>query len=137
MEYQVLTREEMPIASEEDVVLVRRRVRSLAQQRGFDVFGAAAVTTAASELGRNVWVHARRGRAVLELVEAARRGLRLTFQDEGPGIPDVEHVLAGGNSTTNSLGLGLSGARRLVDEFTLESAPGHGTRVSVVKWVRR
>jgi serine/threonine-protein kinase RsbT len=129
------SRREMPIESEDDVILVRRAVRALAEGRGFDVFATAAITTATSELTRNVWVHARRGVAVIEELRTDERaGLRVTFRDEGPGIPNIERVLAGGFSTARSMGLGLSGSRRLVDEFQLESTVGQGTKVEIVKW---
>lgn len=129
------SRREMAIESEEDVILVRRAVRDMAQARGFDVFASAALTTAASELTRNVWVHARRGAAVLEeIANGERIGLRLTFRDEGPGIADIPRVMAGGYSTARSMGLGLSGSKRLVDEFDLQSTVGRGTTVEIVKW---
>jgi serine/threonine-protein kinase RsbT len=128
-------RHEMRIESEDDITLVRRRVRDLATACRFDIFLGAAVTTAASELARNVWVHAGRGVAIIErLTDDVRRGVRVEFRDEGPGIADVDRVLAGGYSTANSMGLGLSGSRRLVDEFSIESTPGRGTRVTFVKW---
>jgi serine/threonine-protein kinase RsbT len=110
-------------------------VRAVAQERGFDTFAAAALTTAASELTRNVWVHARRGSATIEqLINESRFGVRVVFRDQGPGIPDVPRVLAGGFSTARSMGLGLSGSKRLVDEFTIETEVGRGTVVTVTKW---
>jgi len=134
---QVLSRAEMPIACEDDVVIVRRKVRSLAQARGFDTFALAALTTATSELTRNVWVHAGRGRVLIEeLTDGQRFGVRLEFRDEGPGIEDVDRALAGGFSTAKTMGLGLSGSRRLVDDFSLESKPGSGTVVRLIKWTR-
>jgi serine/threonine-protein kinase RsbT len=134
---EVTSRAELPIVTEDDVVSVRRRVRDLAHARGLDSFATAAITTAASELARNVLTHARRGVAVVEeVVNGGRRGLRLEFRDQGPGIADLERALAGGNSTVRSLGLGLSGSKRLVDEFEIVSAPGAGTCVTVVKWAR-
>ncbi len=137
MAVRVLSRHQLKIDSEDDVVVVRRKVRTLAQERGFDTFATAAVTTAASELARNVWTHARAGSAVVEdLIDGERAGLRLIFQDQGPGISDVARVLQGGYSTSRSLGLGVSGSRRLVDEFHLESTVGRGTVVTVVKWAR-
>ena len=129
--------ERLPIGSEADAAAVRRRVAALAQELGFDAFAVAAVTTAASELARNVWVHAHGGYAEVEsLTEGGRRGLRLVFVDQGPGITDLERALRGGWSTGRSLGLGLSGSRRLVDEFHIESSVGHGTRIEVCKWGR-
>lgn len=137
MEPTVLSRDELPIDSEDHIVLVRRRVRSLAERRGFDPFATAAITTAASELARNVWTHAGSGAATIEALSAdGRTGLRLVFRDQGPGIADVDRVLAGGYSTARSLGLGLSGSRRLVDDFSLDTEVGRGTVVSVVKWAR-
>jgi len=135
MPIEALTRREMKIASEDDVALVRRAVRALAESRRFDVFASAAITTATSELTRNVLVHARGGVALLEEVsDDDRVGIRVTFRDEGPGIENIERVLAGGYSTAKSMGLGLSGSRRLVDEFHLESAAGRGTCIQIVKW---
>jgi serine/threonine-protein kinase RsbT len=136
-ELQVLGRHELPIDTEDDVVLVRRKVRTLAQGRGFDAFASAAITTATSEISRNVWVHAGKGRAIIEeITDGARMGLCIEFLDEGPGIADIDRVLTGGYSTARSLGLGLSGSRRLVDEFAIDSTPGQGTRVRMVKWTR-
>jgi serine/threonine-protein kinase RsbT len=131
----VLSHREMKIDCEEDVIVVRRAVRAAAQARGFDTFACAAITTATSELVRNVWVHAKKGVAVLEEVtDGARIGIRATFTDEGPGIADIPRVLAGGYSTAKSMGLGLSGSRRLVDEFVLDSQVGRGTSITFVKW---
>jgi serine/threonine-protein kinase RsbT len=136
-EPRVLSSEKLPIAREDDIVLVRRRARALAQERGFDAFAVAAVTTAASELARNVWTHGKGGHAVLEvLMDGERAGLRMRFEDEGPGIADLDRALAGGYSTAKSLGLGLSGSRRLVDNFDIMTHPGDGTTVTVVKWAR-
>lgn len=130
-----LSRVELPIRAEEDVVLVRRKVRAVAQERGFDTFASAALTTATSELTRNVWVHARGGTAIVELLTDGRRfGVRVTFRDEGPGIADLERAMVGGFSTAGSMGLGLSGSKRLVDEFSIETALGKGTVVVVAKW---
>jgi len=125
----------MRIATEDDVILVRRAVRALAEAHGFDVFASAALTTATSELTRNVWVHGGGGLAIIEeLANGERSGVRVTFRDEGPGIADVARVMAGGYSTARSMGLGLSGSRRLVDEFDLKTVPGRGTTVEIVKW---
>jgi serine/threonine-protein kinase RsbT len=125
----------MRIDTEDDVILVRRAVRELAQTHGFDVFASAALTTAASELTRNVWVHAGKGVAILEeLTDDERRGVRVTFVDQGPGIADIPRVMEGGYSTARSMGMGLSGSRRLVDHFELRSTVGAGTTVEIVKW---
>ena len=130
------SRREMRIETEDDVILVRRAVREIAQARGFDTFACAALTTAASELTRNVWVHAGKGAAVIEEItkNGEREGVRITFRDEGPGIADIDRVMAGGYSTARSMGLGLSGSRRLVDQFELQSTAGRGTTVEIVKW---
>lgn len=134
---EVVQRWELPIRNEDDVILVRRKARLLAQERGFDAFATAALTTAASELGRNALVHGGGGDAVIEhLADGTRSGIRVTFTDRGPGIADIARVLAGGYSTARSLGLGLSGTRRLVEEFDIESAPGAGTKVVICKWTR-
>lgn len=127
----------LAIEVEDDVVRVRTRVRDFAQRLGFDAFAVAAISTAASELTRNTWVHGGGGRSVVEeVVQDGRRGLRLAFHDSGPGIEDIERVLRGGFSTRRSLGLGLSGTRRLVDDFVIESTVGCGTHVVVTKWAR-
>lgn len=132
---EVLERHELPVVTEDDVVIVRRKVKELADARQFNPFAAAAITTTASELSRNMWVHAGGGVATVEEISSdGRIGLRLQFRDQGPGIANVESALKGGVSTSKSLGLGLSGSRRLVDEFQLESTVGRGTVVTVVKW---
>ena len=134
---RVLAARQVKIASEKDVAVARQMVRAVAQQRGFDPFATAAITTAASELGRNIWVHAAGGSvAIEELVEGERAGIRLRFEDEGPGIANIPAVLAGGHSSIRSLGLGLAGSRRLVDQFDLQTSIGVGTTVTVVKWAR-
>jgi serine/threonine-protein kinase RsbT len=96
-----------------------------------------SITTATSELARNVVVHGGKGVACIEEVENGNLfGVRIVFEDKGPGIPDIDRVLAGGYSTARSMGLGLSGSRRLIDEFALDSKVGTGTKVTVVKWKR-
>ena len=135
MGYEVLSRHQSKIDCEDDVAVVRRDVRLLAQHCKLDAFATAAVTTATSELTRNVWVHAKRGQATIEeIAEGDRVGLRVQFRDEGPGIADIDRVLAGGYSTVRSMGLGLSGSRRLVDDFALETIVGKGTVITLVKW---
>ncbi|HUR07258.1 MAG TPA: ATP-binding protein [Nonomuraea sp.] len=128
---------ELPIAGNADVVMVRQRVRSLAVEVGLSLIDQTKVVTAASELARNALVYAGGGLAKIELVQnGARQGLRIAFSDDGPGIPDIEQALTDGWTTGTGLGLGLSGSRRLVDEFELVSAPGKGTTVTVTKWAR-
>jgi serine/threonine-protein kinase RsbT len=134
---QVLTEETHAIAEPDDVVATRRLAREIARELGFDAFAAAAITTAASELARNVLVHGGGGRAILRRVlRGSQHGLHIVFHDDGPGIDDLDRALQGGFSTKRSLGLGLSGSRRLVDDFSIESQPGQGTHVEVTKWGR-
>src|SRR5262245_20685161 len=131
----VLKNETVPIAGEADVVGARQVVRQWAGELGFSLVDQTKIVTAASELARNTLVHGGGGTLLLEsLTEGARRGLRLTFEDHGPGIPDVEMALRDGYTTGGGLGLGLGGARRLVSEFQIVSRPGEGTRVTVGKW---
>ena len=126
---------EIRIDKEADIVAVRQQVRQLAKELRFDQFAVAALTTAASELSRNVWVHAQKGIARVSVVRNGRKvGVELELVDQGPGIANLERALAGGFSTSKSLGLGLSGTKRLVDEFHIESAPGCGTKVVIRKW---
>ena len=135
---QILRRVEVSIGREDDIVVVRRTVREMAEKLGFDRFAIAAMTTATSELARNVWMHAGGGIAVLEEIhEGDRTGVRVEMRDQGPGIADVTRALAGGFSSAKSLGLGLSGSKRLVDRFEIESDVGKGTRVAIVKWARK
>jgi serine/threonine-protein kinase RsbT len=127
--------EEIRIEREADIVAVRQRVRELAKEYRFDQFEVAALTTAASELSRNVWVHAKRGVAQISILHNGRKvGVELQFADNGPGIANLNRVLAGGFSTAKSLGLGLSGTRRLVDDFNIDTEPGRGTKVVIRKW---
>jgi serine/threonine-protein kinase RsbT len=126
---------EIQIDKEAEIVVVRQRVRELAKQYGFDQFAVAALTTAASELSRNIWVHAQTGTARITVVRSGNRvGLELEFVDHGPGIADLNRALAGGFSTAESLGLGLSGTKRLVDEFSVDTEPGRGTKIVIHKW---
>jgi serine/threonine-protein kinase RsbT len=134
---EVLAQHAMKLDSEDDIIAVRRRVKEIAEQRKFDTFAVAAITTATSELARNVIVHGRGGTASIdEISDGLRAGIRITFVDQGPGISDVARVMSGGYSTARSMGLGLSGSKRLVDAFDLESKVGEGTRVTVTKWKR-
>jgi serine/threonine-protein kinase RsbT len=125
----------MGLRAEGDVVLVRQAVRKWAAELGFSLVDQTKVVTAASELARNVLVHGGGGTARLEmLAEGVRKGLRLTFEDQGPGIPDVELALRDGYTTGGGLGLGLGGSRRLVNQFEIVSRVGEGTRVTITKW---
>ena len=123
------------VAIEQDVVLARQTARKLAIECGLRLVDQTKLITAASELARNAVIYGGGGHMDWELLEeGARRGLRLIFRDEGPGIPDVKLAMTDGWTSGGGLGLGLTGAKRLVDEFSLESAPGAGTRVTICKW---
>jgi len=125
----------LPVRSETDIVLVRQAVRKWAAELTFSLVDQTKIVTAASELARNTLIHGGGGTVRLEaLAEGVRKGLRLTFEDQGPGIPDVELALRDGYTTGGGLGLGLSGSRRLVSEFAIDSRVGEGTRVTVSKW---
>jgi serine/threonine-protein kinase RsbT len=130
--------DELSIQSGDDVVRVRQHVRVAAADNGLSLVDQTKLVTAASELARNTLVHGGGGVARVEVVKSAngRNGVKLYFTDEGPGIADLDLALTDGWSTGAGLGLGLSGARRLVDEFELTSQPGSGTSVVVVKWSR-
>jgi serine/threonine-protein kinase RsbT len=123
------------ISTGEDVVTVRQRARALGQATGFSLLEITKWVTAASELARNALEHGGGGWCLLEQVrEPKRNGVRMTFQDDGPGIADVAKAMAGGHSTGGGLGLGLSGSKRLVSDFVLDTAPGKGTKVIVTRW---
>lgn len=125
------------IASAADVVRVRQSVRTIAQKAALSIVDQTKIVTAASELARNTLVHGGGGGAKIELlVEGERCGLRASFFDSGPGIADVQLAMKEGYTSGNGLGLGLSGSRRLVDDFNIETAVGEGTRVTVIKWAR-
>ncbi len=127
--------ETLPIRTSADIVVVRQRVRARALELRLSLVDQTKIVTAASELARNTLEHGKGGEVRLEVVERPpRRGLRLEFSDRGPGIPDIELALKEGSPTGHGLGLGLGGAKRLVNEFEIESAPGRGTRVVVVRW---
>lgn len=127
--------ETLQVRSDEDVVRVRQVVRERAVAMGFSLVEQTKIVTAASELARNTLDHGGGGTMTLEQVEALpRRGLRLVFEDRGPGIEDIARAMTDGFTTGGGLGLGLGGAKRLVNEFHLDSRPGEGTRVTLVKW---
>lgn len=123
------------IASNEDVVFVRQRAREQSHRAGFSLLETTKLVTAASELARNTLEHGGGGYVDIEVItDGIRRGVRMTFVDEGPGIPDLEQALTDGFTTGGGLGLGLGGSRRLVNEFDIQSAVGRGTRVQVIRW---
>jgi len=130
--------DELPIRTGDDVVRVRQQVRTVAAAGGLSLVDQTKLVTAASELARNALVHGGGGIAQVEVITSAngRSGVRVTFADTGPGIADVEQAMTDGWTSGGGLGLGLSGARRLVDEFELTSKAGGGTSVAVVKWSR-
>ncbi|HEX8432146.1 MAG TPA: anti-sigma regulatory factor [Longimicrobium sp.] len=124
-----------PIRTDADVVTARQAVRSLAVELRFSLVDQTKIVTAASELARNTLIYGGGGQMVLTTVERPpRRGLRMVFQDTGPGIPDIEQALRDGFTSGSGLGLGLGGSRRLMDEFEIESAVGQGTRITATKW---
>ena len=124
-----------PIAVEQDVVLARQTARKLATECGKRLVDLTKMVTAVSELARNTVVYGGGGDMDWQILDDSTRvGLRLTFRDEGPGIPDLKLALTDGWTSGGGLGLGLTGARRLVDEFELDTAPGQGTRITITRW---
>lgn len=127
--------ETVPIASSADVVLARQKVRQWAIEMKFTLVDQTKLVTAASELARNALEHGKGGRMMIEQVEnSIKNGLKLVFEDRGPGISDLDAALRDGFTTGGGMGLGLGGSKRLVNEFQIESEPGKGTRVTVVRW---
>jgi serine/threonine-protein kinase RsbT len=132
---QVLDSESMELRSSEDIVLVRQAVRRKALKLGFGLVDQTKVVTASSELARNTIDYGGGGTVLLEMVQNDRRsGLRLVFEDRGPGIPDIAQALTDGFTSGNGMGLGLGGAKRLSHEFEIFSTPGEGTKVSILRW---
>ena len=131
----VIRDERLSLRSEDEVVRIRQAVREWAVSLGFGLVDQTKIVTAASELARNTVIYGGGGTVRLEaLNDVSRRGLRLTFEDQGPGIADVGQALKDGYSTGTGLGLGLGGARRLMNEFDITSALGKGTRVVITRW---
>ena len=131
----VLLSDQRAVRSPDDVVGIRQAVRQRAVELGFNLIDQTKIVTAASELARNTVQYGGGGTVTIDGIEdAGRRGLRLTFEDKGPGIADVELAMRDGYTTGGGLGLGLSGARRLSSEFQIYSKPGEGTRVTIVRW---
>ncbi len=132
---QVLNCEELPIRSSEDVVIVRQAVRKKAVALGFGLVDQTKFVTAASELARNTLDHGGGGTVQIELVQnQLKTGIRLVFEDQGPGIPNIELAMTEGYTSGGGMGLGLSGSKKLSHEFEIWSQPGEGTRVSIVRW---
>ncbi len=131
----VIQSEELPIRSSEDVVVVRRVVREWSIAAGFSLVEQTKMVTAASELARNVLQYGGGGVARMERLNGPERnGVRIEFVDQGPGIPDIEQALRDGFTSGGGLGLGLGGARRLADDFNIQSQPGQGTTVMIARW---
>jgi serine/threonine-protein kinase RsbT len=127
--------ETVPIASSSDVVLARQKVRQWALEMKFTLVDQTKLVTAASELARNALEHGKGGQMVIEQVEnSIKNGLKLVFEDRGPGIADIDAALRDGYTTGGGMGLGLGGSKRLVNDFHIESEPGKGTRITVVRW---
>jgi serine/threonine-protein kinase RsbT len=130
-----LRSETLPVRQASDILLVRQLVREWATELAFSVLDQTKLLTAASELGRNTLIHGGGGTMLLEIfVKNDRRGLRLTFEDKGPGIADLGQAMTDGFTTKGGLGLGLGGSKRLVDEFEVVSGVGEGTRVTATRW---
>ncbi|MDQ3201760.1 MAG: anti-sigma regulatory factor [Pseudomonadota bacterium] len=124
-----------PIAVEQDVVLARQLARKLAQECGMRLIDLTKFVTAVSELARNTMVYGGGGDMDWQILEeGTRTGLRMIFRDEGPGIPDLKLAMTDGWTSGGGLGLGLTGAKRLVEEFELETEPGKGTRITITRW---
>jgi serine/threonine-protein kinase RsbT len=131
----VAQRAVLPIRTAEDIVRVRQATREHAVAHGFSLVDQTKLVTAASELARNTLDYGNGGEVeIARLIDGIRKGLRLTFSDQGPGIVDLEKALTDGYSTGGGLGLGLSGARRLSNDFSIDSAPGKGTRIMIARW---
>jgi serine/threonine-protein kinase RsbT len=123
------------IRSSDDVVRIRQQVRAGAIEVGLSLVDQTKIVTAASELARNTLDYGGGGTAMIEIVrDELRSGLRLTFEDKGPGIADIERAMRDGFTSGSGLGLGLGGAKRLSNEFSIQSAPGEGTRVTIARW---
>lgn len=130
-----LTKDEMPVIKEQDVVLFRNRVREFAVRIKMGLVNQTKLITAASELVRNMLIYAQGGKVLIEIITRGRdNGIRLTFKDQGPGIKDIKLAMKDGYTTGKSLGLGLPGAKRLVNEFSIQSEWGKGTTVIIIKW---
>ncbi|MGQ3301077.1 ATP-binding protein [Reyranella sp.] len=130
------TTDTLPITSSDDVVRVRQKVRVRATEVGLSLVDQTKLITAASELARNTLDYGKGGHADIETIIAERRGVRVVFRDRGPGIPDIQEALTDGFTSGNGLGHGLGGARRLVDDFDIESTVGAGTTVAIARWKR-
>jgi serine/threonine-protein kinase RsbT len=125
---------QIPIAGHEDIVMARQKVRDIAVEMGFSLLDQTRIVTAVSELARNVVVHAQSGKMTV-FQPTERPGLRIVFEDKGPGIADIARAMQDSYSSVGSLGLGLQGAKRLTDAMEITSTPGKGTRIVITKWL--
>ncbi|HEY4313700.1 MAG TPA: anti-sigma regulatory factor [Pirellulales bacterium] len=131
----VIRTDQLPVCTEQDIVIARQTVRRLMQELSFSLVDQTKMVTGASELARNTVIYGGGGELTCEiLTEGIRTGLRLTFKDQGPGIPNMEMAMMDGWTSGKGLGMGLSGTKRLVNEFEIESSPGAGTRVTITRW---
>jgi serine/threonine-protein kinase RsbT len=132
---QLLKSEKIPVTEESHIVAVRQAVRRLALEITLSLVDQTKIITAASELARNLLIYGGGGEVTLEVLqEGVRKGLRVHFVDEGPGITDIDLALRDGHTTGGGMGLGLGGARRLVNDFDIQSEPGKGTHVTITRW---
>ena len=131
----ILSTETLPLRTSEDVVIARQQVRARAIAQGFSLVDQTKLVTAASELARNTLTHGGGGTMQIQIEqEGARHGVRLIFEDAGPGIADIQMAMKDGYTSGHGLGLGLGGAKRLSNEFTIESEPGRGTKITIARW---
>lgn len=134
----VKSQEERPIANEDDILDVRNSVKRVTALLNFSLVNQTKIISAASELARNTLEHGKGGKSIIQLVsEPERIGIRLIFEDTGPGIPDLDRALEDGYTTGKGMGLGLGGAKRLMDDFNIESKENEGTKVTVTKWTEK
>ena len=131
----VVSSSQLDLRNEQDIVRCRQAVRKVAQEHRFSLVDQTKLVTAASELARNTVTHGCGGEMSMDvLVDGLRKGIRLCFSDNGPGMPDIDQAMTDGWSSGNGMGLGLSGSKRLSNEFELDSSPGKGTRVTIIRW---
>jgi len=132
---QVQSSQSISVRTSEDVVAVRQAVRKGSLVLGFSIVDQTKIVTASSELARNLLIYGGGGNVIVEAIQnGVKNGLRLIFEDQGPGIPDIELALRDGYTSGGGMGLGLGGAKRLSHEFEIDSAPGKGTRISIIRW---
>lgn len=128
--------ETIPILEERDVVICRQACREWARRIGFNLVDQTRITTAASELARNIHEYAGAGEVIIQEVDdETRRGIKITFQDQGSGIEDIEHAMKEGTTSHKGMGMGLPGSKKLMDEFYIQSEPEKGTIVTIYKWL--